>query len=368
MQGLLRLQFNRPEISVGGIYVAPKVSVDGTYSGNKKASNSNIVPGAFVPNFYFVAPMSEYFTLGLGANVNYGLKTDLGKDYEVGTLGGMTSLKTVNFNLSGATKLGKGFSFGFGLNAVHAEAELERYSGDAESDILYLIEKDGKIKHLEGKKWGYGWNAGISYNLNENHRFGFAYHSAVDLDFNGKYSSKLIRPMGGTPNGAPVPSKLSVTLPSFWELSAYHQLTEKLGLQYSWKRTDWSVFTELKAVDPKTGVEHLHKQENFSDSNRYAIGLTYKAMDKLTIRTGIAYEEGASKELPSISIPDTNRTWYSVGATYQFTPNFAVDMGYAYVYGHKNNFVEKQKRPFSDLDVKSRAHVNLFGLNVNYKF
>ncbi|MDP8098999.1 porin [Pasteurella atlantica] len=361
----LMTEFTRPEISVGGIYINAKVNIDGklrTPRGNMDASNGSIVPNAVIPNLYFVLPVNERFSMGGGINVNYGLKSEFRKDNPAGFLMGMTSLKTINYNLSGAAKLGNGFSFGLGVNAIQAEAELDRYAG-----VLIPQKMDTEVKHLEGKEWGYGWNVGLAYNLNENHRFGFGYHSGVNLDFTGKFSSDLPLAMKGT-NGASIPAELSVTLPAFWELSAYHKLTDKLALQYSWKRTDWSAFKELKATSSMSPKPVLEKPEHFSDTNRYALGVSYQAMEKLTLRVGIAYEEGASKKAPSVSIPDTDRTWYSVGATYQFTPNLSADVGYAYVYGHKNNFVEVQKDAPMPLTVKSRSHVNLFGLNVNYKF
>lgn len=399
----LMMEFNRLELSVGGIYIDAEVDVDGKL-GKEDASNQNIVPNAFVPNFYAIMPLNERFSIGGGVNTNYGLKTQFDKDYVAGAFGGMTDLKTVNFNLSGAAKLGYGFSFGLGVNAIKADAKLERYAGSLPQVLSQKLTQAQKmlqssskpadqktaaflgkvagiaaqtpatatIKHLEGDTWGYGWNAGLSYTLNENHRFGLAYHSKVKLDFKGQFSNQLplalngialpqlaaLKPATGGENRA---AKLSVTLPAFWELSSYHRLTDKLALQASWKYTQWSVFEELKGTVGNDVA--LQKDEKFSNSSRYALGLSYDATEFLTLRTGIAYEESASKNHPSVSIPDTNRTWLSLGATYKFTPNLTTDLGYAYVYGHKNDFIEEGK-----LFAKSRSHVNLFGLNVNYKF
>lgn len=55
--------------------------------------------------------------------------------------------------------------------------------------------------------------------------------------------------------------------------------------------------------------------------------------------------------------------WYSVGATYRFTPNLAADFGYAHLRGKKHGFREGQSGQF---EVTSKA--NLYGLNLNYKF
>ncbi len=376
----LMTEFNRPEISIGGVYIKPQINIKGsldierlgvTLSKDRDASNKNIVPGALVPNIYTILPLNNRFSLGGGINVNYGAKSLFKKDYAAGALGGTTDFKTINFNLSGAAKLGKGFNLGLGLNAVKAEASLKRNAGDL-SKINPLLKPSTLLKNLEGKTWGYGWNLGLSYNLNDNNRFGLAYHSDIDLDFTGDFSTEIplvmrLKLMGL--KDSTVPAELSITLPSFWELSAYHKLTNQLALQYSWKYTNWNVFEELKATSPRSAKPVLQKEEGFSNSSRYAVGFTYDATEFLVLRTGIAYEESASKKHPSVSIPDTNRTWFSLGATYKFSPKLSTDLGYAYVYGHKNDFVEVQKGSFTQvLSVKSRSQVNLFGLNLNYKF
>ncbi len=61
---------------------------------------------------------------------NFGLATDFNKNYAAGPIGGKTDLKTVNLNLSGAYRVNNNFSFGLGLNAVYADAEITRHAGD----------------------------------------------------------------------------------------------------------------------------------------------------------------------------------------------------------------------------------------------
>ncbi|THA43062.1 porin, partial [Histophilus somni] len=106
--------------------------------------------------------------------------------------------------------------------------------------------------------------------------------------------------------------------------------------------------------------------------SRIALGATYDVNDKLTLRAGIAYDESADH--PSASIPDTDRTWYSLGATYNFTPNLSVDVGFAHLRGKKQQFRETQnigkeiKLVNISADYQSTARANLYGLNLNYRF
>lgn len=378
----LMTKFKQVEISAGGVYVDGNVNVEGTFgtrtttmSGTTAAQSpkvnadaKDIIPSAFIPNLYVVAPITERFALGGGINVNYGLKSEFEKNYSAGVFAGQTELTAINYNLSGAYDLGYGFSFGAGLNAVHAKATLERHFG-----ALNPAAPTAVASKLKGDKWGFGWNVGLAYDINENNRLGVAYHSPVDLAFKGKYSSVQTANLE-------IPGSLDLELPAYWEISGFHKLTNKLAVQYSYKKTHWNSFEELRATG-NNGQVLLQKDEKFTNNSRLAFGISYDVIDALTLRTGIAYDESASVVHPSISIPDTDRTWYSLGATYRFTPSLSVDLAYAHLRGSRSSFTESQVVNVSTHPVtgaplvtsaegnfKVKSSANLYGLNVNYKF
>ncbi|MDO9830414.1 porin [Glaesserella parasuis] len=370
----LMTKFKQVEISAGGIYVDANVDVEGSFNGRAipssatgNANAKDIIPSAIVPNLYVVAPISERFAVGGGVNVNYGLKSEFPTSYSGGVFAGKTELSAVNYNLSGAYDLGYGFSFGAGLNAVHAKATLERHFG-----ALNPMAPTATASRLKGDKWGFAWNVGLTYDINENNRLGVAYHSPVDLRFKGKY-------VGTQSANVEIPGRLNLELPAYWEISGYHKLTEKLAVQYSYKKTHWNSFQELRATD-NNGKVLLQKDEKFNNNSRIALGMSYDVIEALTLRAGIAYDESASVAHPSISIPDTDRTWYTLGATYRFTPSLSVDLAYAHLRGSKNTFTESQVVDAQKLrtgatavtsavgEFKVKSTANLYGLNVNYKF
>ncbi|MDO9837069.1 porin [Glaesserella parasuis] len=368
----LMTKFKQVEISAGGVYVDADVDVEGSFKGSfnrtvngraipssatGNANAKDIIPSAIIPNLYVVAPISERFAVGGGVNVNYGLKSEFEKTYSAGVLAGKTKLSAVNYNFSSAYDLGYGFSFGAGLNAVHAKATLERHFG-----ALNPMAPTATASRLKGDKWGFRWNVGLTYDINENNRLGVAYHSPVDLRFKGKY-------VGTQSANVEIPGRLNLELPAYWEISGYHKLTEKLTVQYSYKKTHWNSFRELRATD-NNGKVLLQKDKKFNNNSRIALGVSYDVIEALTLRAGIAYDESASVAHPSISIPDTYRTWYTLGATYRFTPNLSVDLSYAHLRGSKNTFTESQVTAVTSAvgEFKVKSTANLYGLNVNYKF
>ncbi|HHE3606084.1 TPA: outer membrane protein transport protein [Pasteurella multocida] len=364
----------QPEISVGAIYVDPNINLTSPMPG---FAYKNIAPNALVPTVYGVYPINEKFAVGGGLNVNYGLATEFDDKYAGGFLGGKTDLTAINFNLSGAYRVTDKFSVGLGLNAVHAKAKLERYAGVALKQKAQLLTQQGGqgaalapvlkalpantiVSKLQGDKWGFGWNVGLVYEFNDTNRVGIAYHSQVDINFKGQYSNQLPLVAKGLA-GQEISGTLHLPLPAYWEISGYHKMTDRFAMHYSYKYTQWSKFKELRAkgTDGKT---LFSKTEEFRDSSRIALGASYDVTDALTVRTGIAYDESAADEHNTISIPDTDRTWFSVGATYRFTPNVSIDAGFAHLKGKKNTFKEEGV-PFT-----SKASANLYGLNVNYRF
>ena len=173
------------------------------------------------------------------------------------------------------------------------------------------MNKETVLTHLQDKNaWGFGWNAGLMYEFNENNRVGLAYHSKVDIDFEDDSAVSAGRTIRGQ---GPAAGGLTLHLPDYLELSGFHQVTDNLALHYSYKFTHWSRFKELHATF-NDGELAFHKDEKYRSNSRYALGATYNVNDKLTLRAGIAYDEAAAPtEHASASIPDTDRMWYSVG-------------------------------------------------------
>lgn len=390
--------FKTAQFSTGGVYVDSRInmngdvvaSITGTSMQTTKygsASQRNVVPGDFVPNLYFVAPVNDKFALGAGMNVNFGLKSEYDDSYDAGVFGGKTDLSAINLNLSGAYRVTEGLSLGLGVNAVYAKAQIERNAGiiadsvkDGQAQTAlkavvpgttipdYLTSKDKSVVSLQDRAaWGFGWNAGVMYQFNEGNRIGLAYHSKVDIDFTDRTATSL----GKKGIEAGKTGDLTLTLPDYLELSGFHQLTDKLAVHYSYKYTHWSRLTKLHA-SYEDGKKAFDKELQYSNNSRVALGASYNLDEKLTLRAGIAYDQAASRHQRSAAIPDTDRTWYSLGATYKFTPNLSVDLGYAYLKGKKVHFKEVQKVADGNLtttaNYTSQAHANLYGLNLNYSF
>ncbi|MDT3249410.1 long-chain fatty acid transporter FadL [Serratia sp. root2] len=380
----LLMMYTRPELSFGAVFIDPDVDITGKSPSGASLDSKNIAPTAWVPNLHYVHPINDQFAVGGSVTSNYGLATEFNDGYTAGAYGGKTDLETLNLNLSAAYRLNQQFSFGLGFDAVYAKAKLERYAGELPKLLagsgqlppqlagqVAQIPADTQISHLKGDEWGFGWNAGILYEVDENNRYGLSYRSEVKIDFDGDYKSSLpsaynpILSAAGLPygtNGNTIPGSLTLNLPEMWEISGYNKVAPQWAVHYSLAYTSWSQFQELKATG-NNGQTLFEKHEGFKDAYRIALGTTYFYDDNWTFRTGIAFDDSpVPAQNRSISIPDQDRFWLSAGTTYAFNKDASVDVGVSYMHGQK---VTVKEGPYT---FESVGKAWLYGANFNYRF
>ncbi len=327
-------------------YIKPEVDVK--LEGERTAKN--VADEAVVPTFYYVRPIDERWTVGIGGFSNFGLATHYGSASGI-TLGAdETELTTYNLNPSVAYRVNDDLSVGFGVNFVYADATL--------SSTLPPTMGSKEAFTLKGDDWGYGWNAGILWQATDSTRVGLSYRSQVKLTLEGKVSSEV---NAGWNTGGSV----DLTLPSITELSFLHQLNDKLAIHASAVHTGWSSFDEL-ATDLDNGAPFDPVPEEWKESWRYAVGMTYQYSDKWTWRTGIAKDNSPVRnEHRTFRIPDADRVWVSVGGSYKLDKSQSIDFGYAYLQGKKVDINEKKYA--LKAEVKA-ADVHILSLQYNYSF
>ncbi|GGE91268.1 outer membrane protein transport protein [Shewanella carassii] len=383
------------QISAGAIYVMPEVDAMGRvsltslsdklpFSVTMNADALDVADNAAVPNFYYSNQLNDSWTWGLALNSNYGLSTELPAAHAASIFGNKTAITTVELNTNIAYRIDEHFTVGAGLRGVYGDGEIGasvpgwiegvRAIPGLPAEVTSRLPAAGtELKHLEGDDFGYGWQLGASWQINANHRLGIAYHSHVELDLDGQARGLVYT--GGT---AEVEGYLPLELPAFAELASYHQLTDNWAMHASINWTDWSVFNKLVAYfpgeqKPVGGLESdLVKEENFKDNWRFALGTSYQLNNAWLLRAGVALDKTAvDDEYRTITIPDTDRLWFSVGAGYAPSKNLTVDLGLTYIHAHGDAPINETQDLMGLAQVAfqgdASGHVWLAGLQVTYK-
>ncbi|UQA50571.1 outer membrane protein transport protein [Vibrio sp. ED002] len=361
------------QVSVGAIYVNPNIDVDGTstfVNGSNKASSHDFAHDAVIPNFYLSHQYNDKFAIGLAFGTNYGMETDLGKDFAAANFGNQASVTSMEANLNAAYKLNEAVSIGGGIRYIIADGSI----GAVMPPQMGLVKPTlpgQTLKYMEGDDTAWGWQVGTAWQINDNNRIGFAYKSAVDLTLEGHANGLAFNPVN--PNAKKAGS-MDLTLPATAELASFHQLNDQLAVHASINWTDWSSFKELVADFPDSS--DLIKSENWEDNYRFAVGTTYKLDQKWTLRSGVAYDMSAvDDKYRTTTIPETDRLWLSVGASYEWSKNLTLDAGFTYIFAKDAPISEPRDASDNEAAVFGGAfegevtgNVWLIGVQANYKF
>ncbi|EPE2277834.1 outer membrane protein transport protein [Vibrio cholerae] len=364
------------QVSAGAIYVNPNVDVEGTVNhaqlGKTHASSNDFAHDAVIPNFYLSHQLNEQMALGFALGTNYGMETDLGTDFAASHFGNQASVISKEANLNIAYQILPQLSIGGGVRYVMGEghfgatAPAKNLIRHPVTNNVMTLPKGTTLKYMEGEDNSWGWQVGSAWQINQDHRVGFAYKSEVVMDFEGHAE--------GVSYGSYKPGMMSVTLPATAELASFHQLNAQWAIHASINWTDWSSFKELTAVFPEKS--DLIKSENWEDNYRFALGTTYQYDAKLALRAGVAYDTSAVDDKNrTATIPETDRTWVSVGGSYVATPQLTLDAGFTYIFAKDATINEP--RDASDQTAAAiggaftgnvSGNVWLIGVQANYRF
>lgn len=297
---------------------------------------------AAIPNFYYKQDLSDQLKVGIGVGTPFGLKTEYDKNW-LGRFQAIKSeLKTVNINPSLAWKLNDQWSFGFGVSAMWAQAELTSAVnlGAAESSI-----------NNKGKDWGFGYNLGAIYQITPDTRLGLAFRSKVEQHLKGDARSPFTG-LNGIP-GRTLNTDITadLTLPETLSFSSFSRLDDRWDLLADVTWTRWSQFKSLSiARDNGSNSIIGTTQEHWNNTLRYSIGANYRYTDRLKLRTGVAYDEEAiDNNHRTPRIPGNDRIWLSFGASWQYSPQTTFDVGYAHLFIKDARIHDDQRIVFDSL-------------------
>ncbi len=354
--GMTYLPDNQLVIAVHVIKPSVNFSNNGSHSGvgttMTGGNGGDAGDLALAPNFYFTKAVSDSVRLGIGVNAPFGLKTEYDSDWAGRYQALKSELKTININPSVAFKVNNMISLGAGVSYQRAEATLTNAvdfgticAGTALKAACagtgVTPQKADGLASIKGDDWSWGYNLGAILQPGDTTRIGLAYRSEVRQNLSGSAS------FGGTPalfglsptltnlfaNGN-VTAKL--TLPASFSASIFQKINAQWDVMGDLTWTEWSSFNELRVIrssGPLAGQTLTVQPENWSNSVRASIGASYRYNDKLKARIGVAFDESpVSSTARTPRIPDTNRTWLSLGANYRCTPESHVDIGYSHIF------------------------------------
>ncbi len=313
--------------------------------------SGNIGKFAFVPASYWTYAVNDRMTVGMAINSPFGLVTD-GKDNWIGVPNGDKSdVKTYNFNPQVAYKLTDSFSVGLGAQVEYITADLSARTPGTGVRGLEVYGADDI---------GVGLTAGMLFQPTDSTSIGLGFRSSVSHTLKGHSQFGA----GGLPGTASAKLKT----PEIVTLGIRQKVNDQFTLLGGVEWANWSRFKSLD-VQLSAPAVTLKTPENWKDSWYFSLGGEYAASDALTLRSGVAYEKSPVPDaFRTPRIPDNDRFWLSVGATYKLADNVKANIAYSHVF-IKNGGVNLKAPPSpAPLVANFKQHLDIVsaGLTVDW--
>ncbi len=376
------------------------ISINADYDGIDGDSENGRLKGQMIPAGYVTHQVNDKIWLGFAMTVPFGMGTEYDRNWSQNQRGTSSKIYTFDMNPNIAYKVSDFISLGAGVSVQYAKAKLGMGMGS--------IPGMGNIGHakLEADSWDWGYNLGLMVSPTDKLRFGLAYRSAITHDADGHTNltnSDLLKLATAqltnglmTMDSITVNSSASLKTPDTVMLTSTWEASDKLRLSGLIRWANWSNFKTLKIhnsssiditgalgglienIPPQMLPEVMDKvgqlsetriENDWQDTWLFSIGADYKINSDFTVRGGIAYETSPidKQDTRMAVIPDTDRLWLSLGASWYATKDLQFDMGATYLMGvgDKDLYDEVGGEKVGEYDT---LDAYLFGVQMQYRF
>ncbi|MFK2904932.1 outer membrane protein transport protein [Dyella ginsengisoli] len=299
---------------------------------------------AAVPALYFHMPLGAQMHLGFSLTAPFGFKTEYDQSW-VGRYHGIkTELNAVDFGASFSYDINPYFSLGGSVFTERVEARLN----DA-VDFGAILASSGVPGFTPGSADGHtridatdnalGYTVGALFTPTHDTRIGLAYRSEVNHKVNDVTVKFDVPQVPKTILAAARPgwfvnttATTELKLPAMWTVSLTQQINGRWAVMADLSRTEWSAFKDIR-LDFASAQPTQNLHFGYRDTTFGAIGTEYALSARLTLRAGVAYDQTpVTSRTRDVRVPDTNRRWLSVGATWKASPSLEYSVGYTHLF------------------------------------
>jgi long-chain fatty acid transport protein len=280
--------------------------------------SGDIGQDAIVPASYNSYQINDMLWVGLSSTSPYGLVTDPRDNWAGQAYSRSSKIFSLNVNPVVGIKINDWISVAAGPSLQYFDIRLKRAAA---------ITPGAPSVTLDGDDIGFGFTAGVTLTPFAGTTIGIGYRSQIDHELEGTVTSPAGR----------IPISSDLTTPDQLTIGISQVITPALTVHAGFEWTNWSVLETPLVVGPG-GTIVTDLPLNYDDGFFYSLGFDYKLTDQLTLRAGLAYEESPiDTEVRSTRLPDNDRIWASVGASYQWNNKLSFDIAYTHIFAKETD-------------------------------
>lgn len=326
--------------------------------GNPLASGGtgDIGLDALISNSASSYQFNDRLWLGLSVNAPFGLATKAPANWAGQVYGRSSKVFSIEATPTIGFKLNDMLSFGVGLRVMYFKTRLTSAAATA---------PNAPTVALVGDDVAFGFTLGATFTPVAGTELGIGYRSRVEPNLKGTLTTPLF--------AAGITGKL--VLPDQITVGLKQRVTDDLSVSLGFEWTHWSLFNRFPVFGtspPITGVRATTLAFQYRDGWYASIGAEYRWNPNLLLRAGLAYERSpVSTSVRSPRLPDTDRIWATLGATYNINNKLSLDVSYAHIFNKKGAIAIVPGNPhFAGLPFvgEARGHVDIVSAGLNYRW
>ena len=273
--------------------------------------SGNIGKDAIIPTSYASYQWNERLWFGLAATSPFGLVTKPNENWAGQVYSRTSKLFTLNVNPIIGLKVTDWLSIGGGPTIEFARARLRR---------AVAVTPGAPDVTLQSDDTGVGMTAGATLAPWDGTTLGVGFRSGIRHDFEGTLFSPA----------AVLPIKSTLRNPETITVGISQRITPDIALHGGVQWDTWSRLGEPAIFGPTGPIGT--QPFNWSDGFLYSLGAEYAFSSRWTFRAGVAYERSpVSEATRGTRLPDNDRIWSSIGASFKWTEKLTFDVSYAHI-------------------------------------
>jgi long-chain fatty acid transport protein len=338
---------------------------------------------AAIPALSVIHKLDNGLAFGAMISAPFGLKTDYDNGWQGRYFAQESEVEIVDLTLSAALDIVPDrFSVGAGLIYSRADVTLSQavdfgtalFSNPATRPLPFASPQaaDGFAK-VQGDDTGFGFIVGANFTPTDKLAIGLSYRSEIDYELSGSVDwtmpDNVAAVFATSPGTRPLfqdgAITADLTTPSITSVDMRYDFTDRFAMMATWTETGWSSMREVR-IDFENPDPDSVEPFDWRDTEFMSLGGEFKLYDSFTLRAGVAYDETPTPiETRSPRLPDADRTWYSIGGTWNATEALELNFGYTWL---------QPDAPHVDIAARGShlagpfdGHADLFGVSAQYK-
>lgn len=322
----------------------------GEHTGNADAQT--IMPSIGI---FHVMQLNEEVHLGLNFGAVGGSSIEYGTNWDAANHLDRAFMSAMQFNPNVSFAITEHFSFGFGAQVNYGLIEVSTSSFETEM----------------GSDWAYGYNFGAMYQeqnwaLGVSYRSKLVHEFDVDAQ---TIQAANLGPTISLPTSTPFEVGTELVVPTIIDLSGSYSITSEIDLLASIQYHRWSEFNETPVYnDTLNQLEVLGVPQaidrDWQDVWKFAIGTDYQLNADWALKAGFSYETSPQDDPTKqwVDLPVGEQYRYSLGAS-TYWKKSRIDLFYEYAdFGE----MDIEREPLAQISGTFSGNIHFIGANVTF--